>query len=153
MGFVAQSPIGAISGTRAVSVGSGHLHDLNKPRSEGLSDGKGCDSEWEQHQWMRCNCSGIPKGLNGTGSANGSCLVTRRVFSFRRRGGGVCACVSDLPRPVNAVQGRSKLNGQNLGTGLGRSRTRLGFHRLEAALPSYRVLGRQMPAPWGAQPR
>ena len=30
MGFVAQSPIGAISGTRAVSVGSGHLHDLNK---------------------------------------------------------------------------------------------------------------------------
>ena len=78
------------------------------------SDGKGCDTEWERQQKMRCDCSGRLKGIE----RNGVCervLFSRaaRVECSLECG---CACVSDLQRSVNAVQGRSKLNGQNLGT-------------------------------------
>ena len=95
-------------------------------RFGGLSDGKGCDSEWERQQWMRCDCSGRAKELNGTGSENGSCLVARRVFSFRRRGGGARACLTLRGQSTQSEAGQNSTN-RTLALGWGAQELARGF--------------------------
>lgn len=153
-GFAAQSPNGAISERLVLSVESEHLNDLScalrgPVRREGLQFGMGATVK------DGCDCSGRIKKIERDGVCGQVPFrrAARLQLSPEREGGGAGACVSDLLWSVNAVQGRKNLESQNLGTWWLRFGTCPGVQRITDALPSYRVPGQLMPAPWGAQSR
>ena len=81
MGFVAQLPIGGILETCVASVDSGHLNDLNMRAPWARQTGRAAMQNGSGSK--RCDATAVEdqRGLNGTGSANGSCLPARHAFS------------------------------------------------------------------------